>query len=46
MTWAPKPNKQPWSFATDATGTTLSVGGVFTTVSKMSEKRLAVFQSS
>jgi hypothetical protein len=46
MTWQPKPNKQPWSFPTDAAGTTLAGGGVFTTVSKMSEKRLAVFQSS
>jgi hypothetical protein len=40
------PSKQPWSFATDAAGTTIAVGGVFTTVSKTSEKRFAVFQSS
>ena len=46
MTWQPKLNRQIWSFATDATGTTLAVGGVFTTVSKISEKRLAVFQSA
>ena len=44
MTWQPKPNKQIWSFATDATGTTLTMGGVFTSVSKTSAKRLAVFQ--
>jgi len=46
MTWQPKPNKQIWSLATDEAGTTLGVGGVFTTISKTTERRLAVFQSS
>jgi len=46
MTWQPKPNKQIWSFATEVTGTTLAMGGVFTSVGKTAAKRLAVFQSS
>jgi hypothetical protein len=46
LTWQPKPNKQIWSFATDATGTTLAMGGVFTTAGKTTARRLAVFQSS
>ena len=45
MSWQPKPNRQIWSFATDVTGTTLAMGGVFTSVSKTSAKRLAVFQA-
>ena len=44
MSWKPKPNKQPWSFATDG-GSTLSVGGVFTTISRATYRRLAVFQA-
>jgi hypothetical protein len=45
MTRQPKPTKQIWSFATDVTGTTLTMGGVFDSVGKTSAKRLAVFQS-
>jgi hypothetical protein len=47
LTWQPRPNKQIWSFATDATATTtLAMGGVFTTAGKTTARRLAVFQSS
>jgi hypothetical protein len=45
LTWQPRPNKQIWSFATDATGTILAMGGVFTTAGKTTARRLAVFQS-
>ena len=41
-TWVPKPNKQVWAFATD--GTTLAVGGVFTSVSKGTYRRVAVYR--
>ena len=41
-TWVPKPNKQVWSFATD--GTNLAVGGVFTSVSKGTYRRVAVYR--
>ncbi len=44
LTWQPKPNKQIWSFATDAADKTLAIGGVFTSMSKTPAKRLAVFQ--
>lgn len=44
MTWAPKPNKQVWALGTD--GTTLVVGGVFTSVSKSTYRRLALFHSA
>lgn len=44
LSWAPKPNKQIWSFATD--GTTLAVGGVFTRISQGSYRRLAVYRPS
>ena len=40
--WAPTPNKQVWSLATD--GTNLVVGGVFTRISKGSYRRVAVFR--
>jgi hypothetical protein len=43
-TWAPKPNKQVWSFATD--GTNLAAGGVFTKVSKGTYRRVAVYRVS
>lgn len=43
-TWVPKPNKQVWSFAT--AGTNLAVGGVFTTVSKGTYRRVAVYRVS
>jgi hypothetical protein len=46
LTWQPKPNKQIWSFATDATGTTLAMGGIFTTAGKTTARRVAVFQSA
>ena len=46
MTWQPKPNKQIWSFATDATGTTLAMGGVFTSAGHTTARRLAVFQGA
>jgi hypothetical protein len=47
LTWQPRPNKQIWSFATDATATTtLAMGGVFTTAGKTTARRLAVFQSA
>lgn len=42
LSWVPKPNKQVWSFATD--GTSLAVGGVFTTVSRGTYRRVAVFR--
>ena len=41
-TWAPIPNKQVWAFATD--GTTLAVGGVFTSVSKGTYRRVALYR--
>jgi hypothetical protein len=46
LTWQPKPNKQIWSFATDATDTTLTMGGVFTSAGKTPAKRLAIFQGA
>jgi len=42
LTWMPKPNRQVWSFATD--GTNLTVGGVFTTISRASCRRVAVYR--
>lgn len=44
MSWVPKPNKQVWSLGTD--GTTLVVGGVFTSVSKSTYRRLALYHSA
>jgi hypothetical protein len=44
-TWKPKPNKQVWAFATDG-GSTLAVGGVFTTVSRQAHRRVAVFRAA
>ena len=44
LTWMPKPNKQIWSFATD--GTNLVVGGVFTTISRATYRRVAVYRPS
>lgn len=44
-TWKPKPNKQVWAFATDG-GSTLTVGGVFTSVSKQPHRRIAVFRAA
>jgi hypothetical protein len=43
--WKPKPNKQVWSLATDG-GSTLAVGGVFTTVSRQAHRRVAVFKAA
>ena len=45
MSWKPKPNKQPWAFATDGAAT-LAVGGVFTRVSGGAYQRVAVFKSA
>jgi trimeric autotransporter adhesin len=44
MSWIPKPNKQVWALGTD--GTTLVVGGVFTSVSKSTYRRLALYHSA
>jgi beta-propeller uncharacterized protein DUF5122 len=43
LSWKPRPNKQPWAFATDG-ATTLAVGGVFTKVSGGTYRRVAVFK--
>jgi trimeric autotransporter adhesin len=42
--WKPRPNKQPWSFASD--GSTLAIGGVFTKISGATYRRVAVYKSS
>jgi hypothetical protein len=42
-TWRPRLNKQVWAFASD--GPTLAVGGVFTSVSGSTYRRLAIFRS-
>jgi len=44
MSWSPKPNKQVWALGAD--GTTLVVGGVFTSVSKSTYRRLALYHSA
>jgi len=44
MNWKPRPDKQPWAFATDG-ASTLTVGGVFTKVSGGTYRRVAVFKA-
>ena len=42
--WKPSPNKQVWSLT--AEGSTMGVGGVFTTVKGSTHRRVAVFDSA
>jgi hypothetical protein len=41
-TWTPRPNKQVWALSTD--GTNLTIGGVFTRISRGTSRRIAVYR--
>jgi hypothetical protein len=43
MSWTPRLNKQVWSFASE--GSTMAVGGVFTSVAGSTYRRVAVFKT-